>query len=301
MAEQTKNGNGGNGKAKTETAEPQQLATQTQPQQKRAMMAVALGANGMLQPANLTEAIEVAKIIAHSGLVPKHYEGNPGAVLVAIQHGAEIGLPPMASLQSIAVINGRPSLWGDAALALVTAHRECEGVAEDDLTDIAKAGAATCVVKRRGRPPVKVTFTVDMAKKAGLWGKQGPWSQYPERMLKMRARGFALRDSFPDVLRGVGVAEEVRDIRDATPEWIDDETGELRDGVHSLRAKRAEPAPEPVEAQVMPAEPTPEPVAEKRAEPVAEKPAAVMQAAPAAEPKQEQRAPAKSAQGKLGW
>jgi outer membrane biosynthesis protein TonB len=103
------------------------------------------------------------------------------------------------------------------------------------------------------------------------------------------------------VLRGVGVAEEVRDIRDATPEWIDDETGELRDGVHSLRAKRAEPTPEPVEAQVMPAEPTPEPVAEKRAEPATEKPAAVMQAAPAEEPRQEQRSPAKGAQGKLGW
>ena len=47
---------------------------------------------------------------------------------------------------------------------------------------------------------------------AGLWGKQGPWKQYPKRMLQMRARGFAIRDAFPDALRGMYMAEEVQDI-----------------------------------------------------------------------------------------
>jgi hypothetical protein len=31
-------------------------------------------------------------------------------------------------------------------------------------------------------------------------------------MLQMRARAWAIRDAFPDALRGIGVAEEVRDI-----------------------------------------------------------------------------------------
>jgi hypothetical protein len=52
---------------------------------------------------------------------------------------------------------------------------------------------------------------MDDAKAAGLLGKQGPWSQYPKRMRQMRARGFALRDVFPDVLKGMPVAEEVMD------------------------------------------------------------------------------------------
>jgi hypothetical protein len=53
---------------------------------------------------------------------------------------------------------------------------------------------------------------MDDAKAAGLQGKQGPWTQYPKRMRQMRARAFALRDVFPDVLRGLPVAEEVMDI-----------------------------------------------------------------------------------------
>src|SRR3546814_15381125 len=52
---------------------------------------------------------------------------------------------------------------------------------------------------------------MDDAKKAGLAGKQGPGSQYPQRMRQMRARAWAMRDGFADVLKGIGIAEEVRD------------------------------------------------------------------------------------------
>ncbi len=55
------------------------------------------------------------------------------------------------------------------------------------------------------------TFSMTDAKLAGLLGKSGPWTQYPKRMRQMRARAFALRDVFPDVLRGMPVAEEVMD------------------------------------------------------------------------------------------
>jgi hypothetical protein len=57
------------------------------------------------------------------------------------------------------------------------------------------------------------------AEKAGLKGKQGPWTNYPKRMLQMRARSWCLRDVYPDVLRGVHVAEEAQDLpeKDVTP------------------------------------------------------------------------------------
>lgn len=60
--------------------------------------------------------------------------------------------------------------------------------------------------------PVERTFSEAAARRANLWGKSGPWQQYPERMLQMRARAFALRDVFCDVLRGLGSAEEQGDI-----------------------------------------------------------------------------------------
>lgn len=190
---------------------------------------------GLIIPTNVGEALEFAKMIAHSGMVPKQYDGKPGAVLVAIQMGAELGLSPMASIQNIAVINGRPSLWGDAMLAIVTSHHLCESVTEWHSDD---RKSAYCRVLRRGREPVERSFSVDDARAAGLWGKQGPWTQYPQRMLQMRARGFALRDSFPDLLRGITPAEEAIDIVDRRPEFV-----EPTEGVH--RARKTNTADQP--------------------------------------------------------
>jgi len=70
------------------------------------------------------------------------------------------------------------------------------------------------VAKRKGRKPVETRFSVEDAKRAGLWGKGGPWTAYPKRMLQMRARGFALRDAFPDVLKGMISVEEAQDYPD---------------------------------------------------------------------------------------
>lgn len=160
-----------------------------------------------LAPQNIKELLEFAEILSKSTLVPKEFINNAGNIVVAIQWGLELGLQAMQSMQSIAVINGRPSLWGDAVLALVKSSPACEYVIEE-VTDT----TATCKVKRKGELEQVRYFTVDDAKKAGLWGKQGPWTQYPKRMLQMRARSWALRDVFTDVLRGMPVAEEVRDI-----------------------------------------------------------------------------------------
>jgi hypothetical protein len=70
---------------------------------------------------------------------------------------------------------------------------------------------ATCIVKRAGRTPVTETFSWLDAEKAGLTKKDGPWQTNPKRMLKMRARGFALRDMFADRLQGIVSAEEAED------------------------------------------------------------------------------------------
>jgi len=161
-------------------------------------------------PVNLTEAIALSKMIAGSDMVPKEYKGKAGNVLVAMQYGSEIGLAPLQALQSVAVINGRPCLWGDGALAVVQASPHYESHKEwiDGQGD---ARTAYCQIKRKGQEYHVSTFSVQDAKKAGLWGKPGPWQQYPDRMLKMRSRGFALRDRFADALKGIGIAEEVMD------------------------------------------------------------------------------------------
>jgi len=159
-------------------------------------------------PTNFKEAMEFCEYLAKSTFVPKEYVGHPENIFVAMQHGNEIGLQPMQSLASIAVINGKPSIYGDAALAVVKGHRAFEWIKE--VYDEAKV-SYTCTVKRKGEPEVVQTFSQKDAAVAGLWGKSGPWSNAPKRMLQFRARGFALRDSFPDALKGIITVEEARD------------------------------------------------------------------------------------------
>lgn len=166
-------------------------------------------------PTTYQELERFAAIAAGSELVPKDYKGKPANVVVAVMFGNELGLHPNQALQSIAVINGRPSLWGDAVPALVQQHPKYEWMREtfDDATM-----TATCIVKRKGEDEHTVTFSQADAQRAGLWMKKGyqggdtPWVTYPKRMLTLRARAFACRDKFADALKGISVAEEAMDI-----------------------------------------------------------------------------------------
>jgi hypothetical protein len=175
----------------------------------------------MFSPRNLDEAMKFATMIANSDLAPKDYKGKPGNVLVAIQMGEEVGLKPMQALQNIAVINGRPAIWGDAQIGIVRSHRDCEAVREWFEGDInAETLTAYCGIIRRGQKEEIRSFSIAQAKKAGLWKKAGPWTQYPERMLQMRARGFCSRDVFADALKGLHMAEEIIDLPKDEPQQV---------------------------------------------------------------------------------
>jgi len=166
---------------------------------------------GGLALATFDDAYRFAKMVASSDFAPKDFKGKAESCLLAIQHGSEVGLSPMQALQSIAVINGRPTIWGDAALALVQSSPVCEYVREYVEGEGDKL-VAVCEAKRRGYPqPTVVRFSMADAKRAGLAGKSGPWTQYPGRMCALRARGFALRNAFADALRGLITAEEAQD------------------------------------------------------------------------------------------
>ena len=159
------------------------------------------------------EALEFSKMVSTSAMCPPTYKNKPEDVLIAIQLGNELGLQPLQSLHGIPVINGKPSVWGDAALALVKNHSACRGVKEWFEGEGEKLTAYCCVIRAYGNIMEETTksFSVSDAKRARLWGRKGPWTEYPKRMLTMRARGFAIRDSFPDALKGMITREEAQD------------------------------------------------------------------------------------------
>ena len=186
-----------------------------------AVMAMKAGAKPVaIVPQTFEECYRMAKLLSMSAMVPDSFKGQPDDCCVAIMQGLEVGLSPIAALQSIAVINGRPTIWGDGALAVVRASGLLEYVKETD-----DGKQATCEVKRKEEPePITRQFSQQDAERAGLLKvkegkKPGPWHTYPARMRQMRARSWALRDGFADVLKGLHIAEEAQDIpmRDITP------------------------------------------------------------------------------------
>ena len=170
---------------------------------------ISVGSRG-IELRSIEELYRFAKFVAASPFAPRGFQ-SPEAIVVAIQYGYELGLTPMQSLQNVAVINGKPSIYGDAMLAVVRASGLLEYITER-FEGAGELRKAVCVVKRAGAPHERLTeFGVIDARRAGLWAKPGPWQQYPDRMLMFRARGFALRDEFGDVLRGLVSVEEAAD------------------------------------------------------------------------------------------
>lgn len=173
-----------------------------------------------LTPTTFDEAWRMAQILAKTEFAPLAFRGKPDAILGALAMGAEVGLSPMQALQSITIINGHASLWGDGQLAVV--RRDPSVIKVDEFLDD-KTMKATCVLKRKnasGEEEITTrSFSVEDAKTAGLWNKPGTWQSYPKRMLQMRARSFALRDGAADLLRGFAQAEEMLDVepKNVTP------------------------------------------------------------------------------------
>jgi len=163
-------------------------------------------------PTDFESAYRLANVVFTAGMAPTSLNSVEKCT-VAILHGLELGLRPMAALQSIAIVNGMPALYGDGLVALVRGSGLLEDMIETCEHDKDGPTIAVCQVKRRDQATwIGHSFTRPEAQRAGLWKKQGPWTQYPQRMMQMRARSWALRDAFADVLRGIRSAEELLDV-----------------------------------------------------------------------------------------
>ena len=218
--------------------------------------------SGQLSPKDLDQAYRLAQAVNRAGMAPYGME-TAEKVMIALMTGLEVGMPPMMAVQSIAIINKRPCIWGDGLIGIVRSSKECMYVKEwidgegDDRI-------AVCETKRRGeKEPVKRTFSVDDAKRAGLWQDEArvtrrrkdgssyetdndsPWYKYPQRMLQMRARAWCLRDVYADIIRGIQVREEVEDhigadnAIDITPE-PEAEPGSTADRLKANKAAQEE-------------------------------------------------------------
>jgi hypothetical protein len=168
----------------------------------------------------------MADLVVQMGEVPRGFvngdrhpvaeeRGKPNIakIKIAMLKGAYLEIDPLQALQIIAVINGIPCVYGDGALALIRRANLLDDM-EERFEGAEKTFTAVCRLNRKGQPtPIVRRFSWLDAERAGLTAKTGPWQDYPQRMLQMRARAWACRDGFGDVLSGLGMAEEALDVQ----------------------------------------------------------------------------------------
>lgn len=169
---------------------------------------LAVRQHGGIQIRSLDDMIRWAEGVKASGLAPDTLRTRE-QIIVATQYGMELGLSPMVALNSIYVIKGKPTIWGDAALALVKSSSVYRSVKETIEGDGDEMLARVVSERSDTGEIVDTTFSVQDAITAGLWNKVGTWKTHPKRMLKYKARAFNLRDNFPDVLGGLHLTEEM--------------------------------------------------------------------------------------------
>jgi hypothetical protein len=131
-----------------------------------------------LAPSSLGEVKELAKMIALAEWAPECYRDIDGNYVVqklelAIMHGASVGLGPIAAVQSIAIISGKPSIWGDGALSVIEHSGLLEDMEEAYEQDETQGVTAVCRMKRRSRvTPVVNGFRPRWPNKPGSHGSK---------------------------------------------------------------------------------------------------------------------------------
>jgi hypothetical protein len=159
--------------------------------------------------------LHFGELVVKSGLAPKSFDTKE-KVFLAVVYGRELGISGMQSLQGLQVISGKIGISGDLGKALADNHPDSQGITEEWIGEEGTENRGMRITfKRRGKPDVVREWTVKDAKTAHLWGKTGPWADYPKRMMYYRPLGFGLRDQWGDVLKGLKTTEELQDYPDA--------------------------------------------------------------------------------------
>ncbi len=173
-------------------------------------------------------AQRMAKALATSNMVPKDYQGNLANCLVALELSLRTGSSVMAVMQNLHVIHGRPS-WSSSYI--IAAVNNCGRFAPLKFLIKGEGDAKTCIAwttdktgERLEGPPVSIA----MAKAEGWYSKNGSkWQTMPDLMLRYRAAAFFGRLYAPEILMGMQSEDEMREVKDVTPNSKTDKVSEI--------------------------------------------------------------------------
>jgi hypothetical protein len=161
--------------------------------------------------ANLEKGLQLAETIAKSGIAPVGFDKYK--IFAVMLKGRELNIPPMQSLTSLYVVNGKVAMDAQTMLAVIYRSSQFEGIVFRE-----EPNSFTTTMKRKGKEPVSYTFTMDDAAKMQT-SKQGGgtmplvdkfnWKTMPKIMLKWRSISGCARMAFPDVIMGLYTPDEL--------------------------------------------------------------------------------------------
>lgn len=163
----------------------------------------------------LTQMQQLASVISKAnGMIPAAFEGKENNIFLAMQYGASVGLNPIASLQNINVIKGKPSFSGQTYAGLVRLAGHTLRIERDE-----KNMRAKCTIIRKDDPdhPTVTVFTMADAERAGLTSNPS-YKKYPMQMLTWRAVTDCARNACSELFLGVGGAYTSDELSDGVRE-----------------------------------------------------------------------------------
>lgn len=159
-------------------------------------------------------AYQMAKGLSESTLVPMQFQKNPANCLIALEQSNRLGISPMAVMQNLYIVQGRPSFSSSFIIALINSSKKYDMELQfDEEEKDGKPYACTCWTELNGRRVSGIKITMDMADKEGWLKKNGSkWQTIPRVMLRYRAASFFARMNCPELSIGLYSKEELDDM-----------------------------------------------------------------------------------------
>lgn len=159
-------------------------------------------------------AYQMAKGLSESTLVPVQFQKNPANCLIALEQSNRLGISPMAVMQNLYIVQGRPSFSSSFIIALINSSKKYDMELQfDEEEKDGKPYACTCWTELNGRRVSGIKITMDMADNEGWLNKNGSkWKTIPQVMLRYRAASFFARMNCPELSIGLYSKEELDDM-----------------------------------------------------------------------------------------
>lgn len=163
----------------------------------------------------LSRAWKSAQFLAKTDLVPQTFK-KPENCIIALDIANRTGMQPLTVMQNLYVVQGKPSWSGQMCIALING---CSRFTPLEFTFVGDSGTDSfgCFAHARrldnNKEYTSDIITIGMAKKEGWYNKSGSkWVTMPIQMMMYRAGAFFGRVHCPDVLMGLPLADEMRDV-----------------------------------------------------------------------------------------